>query len=207
MVQAIAIIQNEHRGLAAVLSCLSSVVRDIEDRSLEPDFELFHAIVDYIESFLDRFHHPKEDDFLFDRLRRRHPEAADLLEELEDEHRCGEVLTGELKAALEAYENEGEAAFQPFREAVETYHAFERSHMGKEERDVLPLARRYLAAEDWREIDEAFTANDDPLFGDSPTDRYRKLFSAIASRAPAPYGLGQRRTREPDARRGTLGRA
>ena len=112
-----------------------------------------------------------------------------------------------MKAALEAYENQGEAAFQPFREAVETYHAFERSHMGKEERDVLPLARRYLAAEDWREIDEGFTANDEPLFGDSPTDRYRKLFSAIASRAPAPYGLGQRRTREPGARRGTLGRA
>ncbi len=190
MVQALAIIQNEHRGMASVLSCLVNLVRDVETRGLEPDFELLHAIVDYVGSFLDRFHHPKEDRYLFRALAVRHPQAGELIDELQEEHLAGAVLGRELAAALHAYEAAGAPAFARFREAVEAYRDFQQAHIGKEEHEVIPLARRYLAPEDWRAIDEAFLANDDPLFGDRPAAEYRRLFSAIANMAPAPFGLG-----------------
>lgn len=175
------------------MSCLANVVGDVETRDLEPDFELLHAIIDYLGSFLDRFHHPKEDEFLFRALLARHPAAGEVIGELEEEHRAGAVLGRELAAALHAYEAAGAPAFNRFRETVEAYRDFQQAHIAKEEHEIIPVARRYLAPEDWRAIDDAFLANDDPLFGDRPTAEYRRLFSAIANMAPAPFGLGARR--------------
>ena len=56
--------------------------------------------------------------------------------------------------------------------------------MDKEEREVLPLAREYLTAEDWAEIDAEFFDNKDPLFGEEPEQQFQKLFSTILKLAP-----------------------
>ena len=58
-----------------------------------------------------------------------------------------------------------------------------------EERDVMPLARRVLDANDWTAIEAAFAAHRDPLAG-AGTDDYDALFQRIVSLAPAPIGLG-----------------
>jgi hemerythrin-like domain-containing protein len=47
------------------------------------------AMVYYIDAFPERFHHPKEDRYLFRLLRMRHPAAVKLIERLETEHRAG----------------------------------------------------------------------------------------------------------------------
>jgi hypothetical protein len=59
-----------------------------------------------------------------------------------------------------------------------------------EEDVVLPLAERALTEADWREIDAAFRANDDPLFGPRPAEEFRKLFQLILNLAPPPVGVG-----------------
>lgn len=190
MFDAIGIIRGEHRGLAAVLSCLDGALREVERGAQEPDFELFRLILSYIDSFLDRYHHPKEDEYLFRRLRARDPDAAALLDDLEHEHEhVGPELT-KLKDALDAYEREGASRLADFRAAVDRYNAFEWEHMRKEEEEIIPLAREKLADEDWAEIDDAFLANDDPLFGDKPREEFRKLFSNIVRLAPPPHGYG-----------------
>lgn len=191
MQEAIKIIQNEHRGMAAVLYCLKCVREDIEKRGLRPDLALFYAAIDYIESFLDRFHHPKEDTYLFRALRRRYPKALPIINELENEHGIGESLLRALRAALDAYHRDGAQAFDAFSGALEEYYQFEWQHMKKEEEEILPLARERLTEDDWREIDAAFTAHDDPLFGERPRKEFKALFSRIAELAPAPHGFGR----------------
>src|SRR3989338_10775416 len=51
MPAALSVIRDEHRSLVAVLQGLQFLVRDIRDRGVEPDFDLFSLIVDYIEIF------------------------------------------------------------------------------------------------------------------------------------------------------------
>ena len=71
MSQAVNIIKQEHLNYLALLRCLGHLVDDLEGGEGSGDPELFHDIVDYIESFLNRYHHPKEDEYLFRALRRR----------------------------------------------------------------------------------------------------------------------------------------
>lgn len=58
---------------------------------------MFHAIVNYIDSYLDRYHHPKEDSHLFPAVRRCCPQTDSILRELEDEHRQGVALLHDLR--------------------------------------------------------------------------------------------------------------
>ena len=69
--EAIQIIKDEHLAIAAVLYCLRYIVKEVKDEGKAPDFVLLRAILDYIVSYPDRWHHPKEDKYLFAAVRAR----------------------------------------------------------------------------------------------------------------------------------------
>lgn len=188
--QAIATIHDEHRSLAAVLHGMLYLVRDIKLRGTPPNFPVFDAMIHYIDTFQERFHHPKEDAYLFRLLRRRHPDAAPLILRLETEHRAGAEKIRVLEQALARYRAGGAAEFPAFAEAVQAYAAFHWDHMRAEEEHLLPLARVHLTAEDWKEIDDAFNGNVDPLLGASATADFEALFRRIVNLAPPPIGVG-----------------
>ena len=190
MARAVNIIKQEHQNYLALLQCLGHLAAEALKPGQSPDFPLFHSIVDYIDSFLNRFHHPKEDDYLFRALLRRHPESGALIDRLQGEHGEGEILLGDLKEALKACEDGCEPDCARFAAAVGRYRKHQYNHMRSEEMEALPLARAHLSAEDWQEIDAAFEAHDDPLFGDARSAEYRRLYARIVDMAPAPYGFG-----------------
>ncbi len=190
MSQASIVIRTEHRNLASVLNCLRNVVRDIDERGTQPNFELFDSIYDYIERFLNTYHHPKENDYLFKALRARAPAMAATLDELESQHKRHAPLLRELRDKTEDYREGGAQSFGPFKQAVESYLQAEWDHMRMEEDQVIPAAEKALLPEDWQEIDAAFLANEDPIFGDRPKAEFKMLLHKIAEAAPAPYGLG-----------------
>ena len=76
-----AIIRDEHRVLTAVLRSLQHLAREGARGDAELDHELFTVMLDYIDTFPNRFHHPKEDEHLFKALRRRTTAAATVLDE------------------------------------------------------------------------------------------------------------------------------
>ena len=189
---AINIILDEHRSLAAVLHGMLYLVRGIKSGKLTPDFKLLGAMVYYIETFPDRYH-PKEDAYLFRLLRLRNPAAGEVLDRLQADHRAGEVRIRELAQALRAYEYGGTDKFSPFAAAVASYAAFHWEHMRAEEDHILPLAREHLSQADWQEIDEAFAGNTDPMLGATAGDEYDALFRKIVHLAPPPIGVGPER--------------
>src|SRR5215469_18035959 len=69
----IRIIHDEHRSLAAVLHGMLYLVNGIRNRGMKPDFKVLGAMVYYIDAFPERYHHPKEDRYLFTLLRRGAP--------------------------------------------------------------------------------------------------------------------------------------
>ena len=187
--KSIAIIQDEHRSITAVIEGLRRVLVDVSAGRKAPDFDLLFAMLRYIEAFPERLHHPKEDDFLFARLKVRRPAAAPLLDRLHAEHEQGRIKFAELKAALELYQKDA-STFRSFRERVERYSHFHWLHMRQEEDQVLPLAAEALTAEDWVAIDAAFASNTDPVVGAAATREFRALFRHIVSLAPPPLGVG-----------------
>jgi len=191
--QALRIIQDEHRGLAAVLHGMLYLVHEIRDRRGKPNFEVLGAMIYYIDAFPERFHHPKEDEYLFRLLRLRHPDAAPLLDRLQTEHRAGAEKIRTLEQALARYQQGGDREFSRFLAAVDEYAAFHWDHMRAEEKEVLPLAEKYLSAGDWEAIDAAFLGHTDPMLGAESGAKYDALFTRIVNLAPPPIGLGPER--------------
>lgn len=187
---AISIIKREHRNLNAVLFTLEGLVNEIGEHGKSVDFTVFHGIAYYLDTFLDRYHHPKETSFLFPAVRSKCPDAGPVLDELGRQHAEGEQLLLRLLKSLSAYEFLGEAGFEAFRRAVMVYVEFERNHARAEEQQVLPLAIQHLTDADWSRINSVFEDHHDPLFGDQPEAEFRDLFRSLSDLLPAPYGLG-----------------
>ena len=191
MQKAIRILYDEHRSISAVLSGLSELARVAQDPSIRPEFPVLKAMIYYIDAFPERLHHPKEDQFLFARLSERSPESRPLVEELRTEHVKGAKLVRDLEAALLAFEVNWPRDAAAFAAVVEAYAHFHWDHMRKEEKQLLPLAERFLTADDWQAIDEAFAGNEDPI-ADLREKDFEQLYKRIVSLAPAPVGLGDR---------------
>ena len=188
---AIQIIRDEHLAIAAVLYGLRYIARRIRDRGAQPDFRLLHAMFDYIVEYPDRWHHPKESDYVFKAVRERNPDARELLDELEEEHKEGDRLIEDLKGKLIRLERGGGDTRVLFVDAVERYAEFQWEHIRKEEDRLMPIAEKSLTAEDWRRIAAAFRENDNPLFGIKPKDEAERLYQKILSLAPPPIGTGR----------------
>jgi hemerythrin-like domain-containing protein len=191
MKNATMILKSEHRSISAVLHALKELARMAQDASVRPRFQVFRSILRYIDQYPEQLHHPKEDEHLFARLVARAPETRLLVEELQAEHDEGARLVRELERALLFFEEGWPAGAREFLQAVDGYAEFHWKHMRKEEQQLLPLAERHLTAEDWKAIDVAFAANQDPIAGIQERD-FEKLFSRIVNLAPEPVGLGER---------------
>jgi branched-chain amino acid transport system ATP-binding protein len=190
MRSAIDVIEDEHRSIAAVLHGLLWVTGEAAAGRLRPDARLLEAMVQYVEAFPERLHHPKEDAHLFPALRRRAPGIGPALDALEAEHVQGRALLAGLSRALAAWRAEGDAALPALAQAVRGYAAFHWAHMQREEEEILPLAARTLGAADWAAIDAAFAENADPLSGVDARRELRELFRRITALAPPPVGVG-----------------
>lgn len=189
MTKAVQIIWLEHVNIASVLACLRYLTTELEEGRWEPDFQLLSDILDYMEDFPEKMHHPKEESYICAALRRRRPDSAPMLEKIREEHEKGAEILTDLRAKLEACEDNADASTR-FCEACHDFIAFQRRHMAHEEAELLPLASRELLDQDWISINEAFERNDDPLFGAQRKKQFDLLFQHILTRAPSPMGFG-----------------
>jgi len=187
---AIRIIHEEHAALSAMLRSILFLLTQHRRRGTLPDFAALRAMLFYVDEFPEKRHHRKESELLFPKLRARTPLSRELLDRLDDEHARGERSIRDLEHALLAFEMLGEIRREAFEDAAQRYVDFYLAHMRLEELHVLPLAERVLTEDDWSELDEAFSANRDPLAGHEPEADYRALFTRIVNAVPAPIGLG-----------------
>jgi len=183
------IIRDEHRSIAAILHGMQYLVERIREKKAKIDPRVFRAMLYYLDTFAERVHHPKEDLYLFDALRRRGGADA-LISELEKEHAGGEQALRKLEQNLIRYEEGGDREFPAFAREVEAFVEGYWNHMRKEEEQVFPLAEKLLRAEDWASIDREFEQNRDPLAAERETRDFQKLFTRIVDLAPPPIGVG-----------------
>lgn len=187
--EAVRIIEDEHLAISTVLYALRHLVREMR-AGAAADFALLHAILDYIVSYPQRWHHPKEDKYLFAAIRQRTRDADALIDKLEREHALGQPMVDRLKRHLIAFRAGDASAGDAFIATAERYAEFEWAHLRTEEDVLIPIAERVLTDADWRAIHQAFEENDNPLFGIKPRDEAEALYHRILTLAPAPIGFG-----------------
>jgi len=181
---ALAIIGDEHRSLGAVIHGLEFVVREARQSGNPASFPLLHAMLYYIREFPERLHHPRENAYLFRKLRMRTSELDETLDELERQHDEGNRLVADLADSVARYESNTADGFAAFAKAVERFASAQMAHMRLETKVIFPAARRHLKAEDWVEIGRAFADNGDPRFSIDNNEEFRDLFARILNLVP-----------------------
>jgi nucleotide-binding universal stress UspA family protein/hemerythrin-like domain-containing protein len=181
---AVATIKDEHRSIAALLHALSTVVGKSAQGSTI-DTKLVRAAVHYLHAFPETLHHPKEEQYIFKRLRDRSPDLDRVLDELERQHAEGGKLLGAVVDAVDAYDRQpGSPAV--VHEAWDAFTTEQRRHMQTEEQTVLPAAQEVLTDDDWSDIADAFRGNGDPRFDRLVDSDFRELFARIMNLAAPP---------------------
>jgi nucleotide-binding universal stress UspA family protein/hemerythrin-like domain-containing protein len=180
----LAIIRDEHRSLAAVIHGLEFLVREARIRGTPPSFPLQHAMLRYVRAFPEALHHPKEDAYLFPRLKARTDECNATLAELEAQHVEGPRLVDALEASIAGYERDPQRGLPAFADAVARFATMQMEHMGIEAKVIIPAARKHLTDDDWSAIAAAFSQNGDPRFTVDADEEYRQLFARILNLAP-----------------------
>ena len=179
MSQVISALHRDHVNITKLLELIESEILAIEVGKT-PDYPLMQDIMRYMAQYSDRFHHPKED-LIFAQLLKRDPEVRADVEEIIEEHvsigLAGREFTGLLRASgvdsVDARERLGIAGF--------AYVQALRKHMSKEERKLFPMAQEVLTQTEWRVIDGAVNAIDDPLFDEMTADDYQRLYRLITN--------------------------
>ena len=183
-------LRSEHRSLSAVINNMKAVLHEVRVGRMAMDYPLCWAMVHYIDVFPNRLHHPKEDDWLFARLKLRTRQADTLIDELQAQHQAEAAALGELRRCLGNTEAGVAGSFDALEAAVNDYAHFTWKHLRCEEHDLLPLAEQHLLATDWADIAAAFADNLDPLSGQaSGSQVLNELFRTIVLKTPAPLGL------------------
>jgi branched-chain amino acid transport system ATP-binding protein len=192
--RALTLITNEHRNMYRVAQALASLGERLDTSRSDLDFHKIGYMIDYFETFTDRYHHPKESGYLFARLLQRTASARPLIEKLEDEHASSPAHLVRMRDLLTATDMDDSARRSQLAENIATYYSLISAHMRLEESEMFALARAHLTDEDWREIDAAFESHVDPLDhagdeGDISTLRQRIMQLLPAVEAPVAGAL------------------
>lgn len=182
---ALAVVRDEHRSLAAVIHGLEFVVREAREHGTPASVPLLRAMVRYVRAFPEALHHPKEDLYLFPKLRARTTEYDATLDALAAQHVAGPALVDALAEAVDAYAQDPEGALPELSRATTQFATAQMNHMLLEAKVIIPAARKHLTGDDWDVIARAFRDNGDPRFCVDADEEFRQLFASILNLAPA----------------------
>jgi len=190
--RATALIQDEHRSLAAVLYGMKRRVAEARSGAAGLDHEGFGRLLHYILDFPEKRHHPKEEQSLHRLLREHGDGGRELMHTLEAQHLKEYELATALQQAWAAC-GAGASGVDPhlatLEQAVESLAGHVWEHMRLEEESLLPLALQVLTPDDWKEVAETFEGNKDPGFGEWSEEDFRRHFTSVANAATLPQAV------------------
>ncbi|MFT4519802.1 MAG: hemerythrin-like domain-containing protein [Halioglobus sp.] len=171
----------EHRHMADVLKLFCNQLDALEKGELV-DSHVVYEIMDYVTTWPDRFHHPRED-LIYSRVAEKNAAAADEVDTLQRDHdhtaKSGRAMlrdivqwrNGKLEETL---------VIKNGRKYIDHIH----EHMRLEEQLVFPHIEAELTVADWRELTEedSMQAVSSPIFGPHVQRDYRNLTRKLRRR-------------------------
>jgi hemerythrin-like domain-containing protein len=132
-------------------------------------------LADFTGNFIDRYHHGKEETYLFPALEREGFEReSGPLGAIEREHEIENGLTRELVRAIEAYSEGNTEASRRFVEAARSYINHLVGHMQKEESVLFRIARELMDEPDLESLMSHFN-NPGIELREIDIDRYDRI--------------------------------
>ena len=174
------ILSAEHRVIESVLDCLEVLAEEAR-RGKGPDVEQARAVLEFLRTFADRWHHGKEEDRLFPMLvARGMPAHAGPIAVMLDDHRAGRELVRRMGEPREVADAEGFAA------AAQGFVALLRDHIAREDHVLFPMAESMLDSAGREALRASFVAFERDAPEPDTSARMRRLADDLARRHGVP---------------------
>lgn len=174
MPKALLAIVDEHHYVFRLLPMLEAEAENLGDQQ-PVNFDCLEGVMHYLIHYPDQFHHPRED-LIFERMADRKAEIRETVTQLKHDH---EKMAGNGQAIYERILAQRDRIDRrrtgKLASDILGYAKALRSHMQREEAEVLQPAWHCLTEAEWEVIDSATRTVDDPIFGDQIAARYVSL--------------------------------
>ncbi|MFK7976447.1 MAG: hemerythrin domain-containing protein [Halioglobus sp.] len=171
----------EHRHMANILNLLNDQL-ELLGAGQHVDAHVLYEIMEYVTTWPDRYHHPRED-IIYSRVAELDANAADDVDTLQRDHDVTAKKGKKLLKAIAGWQT-GEVNEKRLIKQAKEYvtHIFE--HMNVEEEVVFPHIESILTPSDWRELaeDDSLKAVSAPLFGTPVQREYRNVARKLRRR-------------------------
>jgi hemerythrin-like domain-containing protein len=138
------ILKHEHRVIEQALRALDGICLNLKTGDIVPP-EALGQLLDFARNFADRFHHKKEETYLFPALSPNVlPKDGEALRFLIEEHQTERRLIAELELAFGEYCRGDSAAVKRIIETANSYRDHLVGHMREEEAILFRLAEEVL---------------------------------------------------------------
>jgi len=164
----------EHRHMASVIELFGQQLDAIEAGRLV-DTHVVYEVMDYMVTFPDRFHHPRED-LIYNRVAELDDRAANDVDTLQRDHDRNNERGRAVLKEIERWRSGGTTGDKLVEQGREYINGLY-EHMNVEEKVVFPHIESMLTVEDWRQLsdDDRLRPVMDPVFGPRVHREFRNM--------------------------------
>lgn len=167
-------LKHEHRIIEQALRGLEGICTRLE-LGEEVPLEAFNHLLDFVQIYADRFHHEKEELYLFPALQESGMQAeGGPLDFLKQEHHTERQLAIDLGVAITDFRHGQEQAKHRIVEIARNYSRHLLSHIRREDAILFMLAEEMLDEPAKTSLNYAF-AKAENSFGDKSVEHYEQM--------------------------------
>lgn len=175
-------LQKDHHNLAQVLKIMELQL-DLISKGDDTALTLMLDATNYIQSYPDMIHHPKENK-VFAVFKHRSSDASDALEVLHHQHETLPAETIKFQSMLdEAINGLDFVSREDLVNRIKKFIELEWEHMDLEESVIFPLINKTLQDNDWKLLEESIQGDSDPIFSGKIDEAFKNLYKSIKSQA------------------------
>ena len=176
----LSIIHNDHKNIAKLLNVLTDKLSRIKLED-EVDYRLIRDIVNYLQTYSGKFHHPLEDS-IYDYYLKYRVVDDSVANRLHSEHQNLERISAELKEIIDSILLDAIVSRDDIIEKIGQFVTLQKEHLNYEESEILPAIKASLTADDWRHLEQNWQHDpqEDPLFGRTVAEQYKSLAKRLS---------------------------
>lgn len=173
-------LEQDHQHLSRVIDVFEAQLAKLGSDDEDVDWNLMEEIIAYLQEYPDAVHHPLED-HLFDKVLHKglSPAERELVHFNLSQHANIISLTQRLADEIGSILNDIVVPVDALREHGRRYLEMQRDHMRNEDRHLFPLAAGLLNDDEWTDVAQVLTEQQDPLFK-LRLGRYEALYRHVA---------------------------
>lgn len=167
-----------HRNMERILTLMRLQADTMQPGADGSGLVLLQNAIGYMHNFPGIIHHPTEE-LIFSRLICRAPDSSGLCQSLLQQHKLfGEQESVILRHVRHARQGDL-SAHRQVKDCVASYCQEHYSHIHTEDTDFVPQAVKWLAVEDWQQVNSEARRDLDPIFEGNALKTYDNLYDCL----------------------------